>query len=540
MANKKMRTLGRRGLSILMALIMVFSLVNITALAAEESPADDGIANLQDVYQRGDSYYIDAKIYLLYKNEVPEEIQQSFDIELFGPSGNNDPYTTVSVNLTQLLANDGVKVHINDRGHWYISCQTSPGYTAETLWAKILESMDANGQAFFADYFKNNYIGYVLKSEGDGGHIDGVYEVNPAYLTEIYIDNELKTTLFDDEAQDFNEDVLDWFESYADITWDADYTSGTFEKNEKKYSITMESKSSYDTDSGEITYTEKTTNFYVAALYYVLEDITPPPTYNYTVVAEYYTNSDKDGDKDIASVTDAAAMPSESDITNEYAADNTGYGEHTYTYISTTLNSTVYTLRYERTVETPSTPPAPETEDWTIVHNYYLNAETLEGSTSKTVTVEVGQQPAKSEYARVYANGENTYEAMGEVVIDADAKTITLNYNRVVETPPPVDPTPVDPTPVNPTPVNPTPVDPTPVTPDPDPEQTEIPEEEVPLVEIPEEEVPMVEIPEEEVPLSEIPKTGDSMMLYVILALASGIGLAWLTLSGRKTRKEEN
>ena len=88
--------------------------------------------------------------------------------------------------------------------------------------------------------------------------------------------------------------------------------------------------------------------------------------------------------------------------------------------------------------------------------------------------------------------------------------------------------------------------------PKPDPD-TEIKDDDVPKsdlpeqpVEIPDEETPKadlpqapVDIPDEETPKADVPKTGDAMGLWVMAAAASGAGLVWLNLTGKK-RKDDN
>lgn len=88
--------------------------------------------------------------------------------------------------------------------------------------------------------------------------------------------------------------------------------------------------------------------------------------------------------------------------------------------------------------------------------------------------------------------------------------------------------------------------------PNPDPD-TEIKDDDVPKsdlpeqpVEIPDEETPKadlpqapVDIPDEDTPKAEVPKTGDTMGLWVMAAAASGAGLIWLNLTGKK-RKDDN
>ena len=88
--------------------------------------------------------------------------------------------------------------------------------------------------------------------------------------------------------------------------------------------------------------------------------------------------------------------------------------------------------------------------------------------------------------------------------------------------------------------------------PKPDPD-TEIKDDDVPKsdlpeqpVEIPDEETPKadlpqapVDIPDEDTPKADVPKTGDTMGLWVMAAAASGAGLIWLNLTGKK-RKDDN
>lgn len=88
--------------------------------------------------------------------------------------------------------------------------------------------------------------------------------------------------------------------------------------------------------------------------------------------------------------------------------------------------------------------------------------------------------------------------------------------------------------------------------PKPDPD-TEIKDDDVPKsdlpeqpVEIPDEDTPKadlpqapVDIPDEETPKADVPKTGDTMGLWVMAAVASGAGLIWLNLTGKK-RKDDN
>ena len=69
------------------------------------------------------------------------------------------------------------------------------------------------------------------------------------------------------------------------------------------------------------------------------------------------------------------------------------------------------------------------------------------------------------------------------------------------------------------------------------PEQpVEIPDEDTPKADLPQ---APVDIPDEDTPKAEVPKTGDAMGLWVMAAVASGAGLVWLNLTGKK-RKDDN
>ena len=73
-------------------------------------------------------------------------------------------------------------------------------------------------------------------------------------------------------------------------------------------------------------------------------------------------------------------------------------------------------------------------------------------------------------------------------------------------------------------PNNPTPLSPTPGT----------------TTDIPDGDVPQTHIPDGETPLAATPaKTGDNLVLWILAAGVSGIGLVWVSLMGRKRRDED-
>ena len=72
----------------------------------DENQIDNTMQDDQDIAVQANTYpatgKITAKVYLRYSNAIPEKINQAFTAGEFGPSGNNTPYFTVTVNLDQL------------------------------------------------------------------------------------------------------------------------------------------------------------------------------------------------------------------------------------------------------------------------------------------------------------------------------------------------------------------------------------------------------------------------------------------------------
>lgn len=148
---------------------------------------------------------IEGKVYLRYSNAVPQNINQDFGVAEFGPAGDNTPYIIVDVKLKDVLAKTTPYINFN-AGHVYFSIDSDAsymqGYTdrkdgADNLYTNaIWPAIDQDGQAGLAGIFgrtlvngeeRESFIGYVLKRENDGWHIDGVLrEDPPVYVVELY------------------------------------------------------------------------------------------------------------------------------------------------------------------------------------------------------------------------------------------------------------------------------------------------------------------------------------------------------------------
>lgn len=181
------------------------------ATTIDENQIDNTMQDDQDIAVQANTYpatgKITAKVYLRYSNAIPEKINQAFTAGEFGPSGNNTPYFTVTVDLDQLNKKP-VKTYIKDYDRtWYIYYSIdsdeswNPGdktkanrvQNATNLWEQaIFQAMSSTDQKKFENVFGSNmFVGYVLKRENDGWHIDGILKKDPpVYVVELYDQND--------------------------------------------------------------------------------------------------------------------------------------------------------------------------------------------------------------------------------------------------------------------------------------------------------------------------------------------------------------
>ena len=181
------------------------------ATTIDDNQIDNTMQDDQDIAVLADNYpatgKITAKIYLRYSNAIPQDINQDFGMDEFGPSGNNTPYFTVTVDLDQLNKKP-VKTYVKNYGQtWYIYYSIdsdeswNPGDKADAnrvqnatnLWERaILQAMSSTDQKKFENVFGSNmFVGYVLKRENDGWHIDGILKKDPpVYVVELYDQND--------------------------------------------------------------------------------------------------------------------------------------------------------------------------------------------------------------------------------------------------------------------------------------------------------------------------------------------------------------
>lgn len=116
----------RRIIAALMCLCMLVGLLPTTALAADS--------------KYGSASTVSAKFYYIYNNMIPNPPQTGKDLDKYGPSGNNEPFITVQINMEQLFQKvgetKGESAEEKARGSWWVdesSGKKERGYvTAES------------------------------------------------------------------------------------------------------------------------------------------------------------------------------------------------------------------------------------------------------------------------------------------------------------------------------------------------------------------------------------------------------------------------
>lgn len=242
------------------------------------------------------------------------------------------------------------------------------------------------------------------------------------------------------------------------LTWNVTAVTPTVdeEKGTRSYTVTypitlqtdkegfVEGKA-YDVNpSAVLTYTfggvEKTIAFDIPTVRGYLPYVEPVEV-SYNIKHEYYTNGELDGS---ITVTQTAEEGTEID---SFTLDKiTEYNDETYGYTSAdpsvmiVSEGATMTLRYDRVVETPPTPPTPSVNInivYTIRHEYYTN-DVFDGAT--TIEEENASGYVVSEDAIVkvlnYQDGEYEYTGCtpSELTLDyGQENTIVLRYDRTVD-----------------------------------------------------------------------------------------------------------
>ena len=289
---------------------------NVTTI--DENQIDNTMQDDQDIAVQANTYpatgKITAKVYLRYSNAIPEKINQAFTAGEFGPSGNNTPYFTVTVDLDQLNKKP-VKTYVKayDRT-WYIYYSIdsdeswNPGdktdanrvQNATNLWEQaIFQAMSSTDQKKFENVFGSNmFVGYVLKRENDGWHIDGILKKDPpVYVVELYDQNDQALFAISSNEQklpgvtyaDFKTKVEEALggTNYQYLLEEKDRIVLTYDKDGRTLRVTITPKTDgTDKDYAGIYHVDPTNNkfsyrtvsrntYYLSRMKIQVEDVTP-------------------------------------------------------------------------------------------------------------------------------------------------------------------------------------------------------------------------------------------------------------------------
>ena len=288
------------------------------ATTIDENQIDNTMQDDQDISVLADNYpatgKITAKIYLRYSNAIPKDINQDFGMDEFGPSGNNAPYFTVTVNLDQLNKKP-VKTYVKNYGRtWYIYYSIdsdeswNPGDKADAnrvqnatnLWEQaIFQAMSSTDQKKFENVFGSNmFVGYVLKRENDGWHIDGILKKDPpVYVVELYDQNDQALFAISSNEQklpgvtytDFKTKVEEALggTNYQYLTEEKDRIVLNYDKDGRIWRVTITPKiDGADKDYAGIYHVDPTNNkfsyrtvsrntYYLSRMKMKVEDVTP-------------------------------------------------------------------------------------------------------------------------------------------------------------------------------------------------------------------------------------------------------------------------
>ena len=282
------------------------------ATTIDENQIDNTMQDDQDISVLADNYpatgKITAKIYLRYSNAIPKDINQDFGMDEFGPSGNNTPYFTVTVDLDKINRQPvKAKVVMSDYGKYiYYSIDSdkswNPGDNADAanLWEQaILQAMSSTDQKKFENVFGSNmFVGYVLKRENDGWHIDGILKKDPpVYVVELYDQNDQALFAISSNEQklpgvtyaDFKTKVEEALggTNYQYLTEEKDRIVLNYDKDGRIWRVTITPKTDgADKDYAGIYHVDPTNNkfsyrtvsrntYYLSRMKIKVEDVTP-------------------------------------------------------------------------------------------------------------------------------------------------------------------------------------------------------------------------------------------------------------------------
>lgn len=167
---------------------------------------------------------VEGNTYLRFDNSIPNTLTDQAP-GLYGPSGNDEPYNQVTVEIKKVIDNGGtpyIKMKSTDSAWVYFSFESGEGgpvggtdehrkQAASDYWNTVIAPAASTDDLndLYSHFASGNYFGYVLKKESGTWHIDGALTTDPpVYVVDVYQNG---TPLFlmsrSGESVDFNEFV---------------------------------------------------------------------------------------------------------------------------------------------------------------------------------------------------------------------------------------------------------------------------------------------------------------------------------------------
>ena len=192
-------------------------------------------------------------VYYRYDNRIPDNPQEDSSAIEYGPSGNDKPLYTITIDIDKLLT-----IYPAARTTWenakHIS-YTTCGAEVGAWWENVLSCMDETDQAKFDTNIGRIFQGYILKRDIQSdtpNHMDGILtEEPPLYTVELYENNapaaeRLIEVLYTNQeggisVQDGGNSVRAALESYLETEYGTDQvnwtsvSAGSFTADDGKY-----------------------------------------------------------------------------------------------------------------------------------------------------------------------------------------------------------------------------------------------------------------------------------------------------------------
>ena len=263
---------------------------------------------------------VEGNTYLRFDNSIPNTLTDQAP-GLYGPSGNDEPYNQVTVEIKKVIDNGGtpyIKMKSTDSAWVYFSFESGEGgpvggtdehrkQAASDYWNTVIAPAASTDDLndLYSHFASGNYFGYVLKKESGTWHIDGALTTDPpVYVVDVYQNG---TPLFlmsrSGESVDFNEfvqqlsDCLGADEGSLKLTQSGtDSANVTFRRGGVTYTCTIDPYGTNEVRNDSAIYVNRETFAYhevTENIYYLCQlNISEPVATNGTLTISKHVEGD--------------------------------------------------------------------------------------------------------------------------------------------------------------------------------------------------------------------------------------------------------